>query len=94
MTSQFTDAVRELVAIGASIAANCERCFKFHYNEARKLGVSKEDVRRAVETAQMVTDSPAQAIAVLTEKCLRDSARKTPPHCGGPSSKDTASSRS
>src|SRR5450756_1444018 len=31
--SIFTDAVRELVAIGAAIAANCEICFKHHYND-------------------------------------------------------------
>lgn len=30
--SLFTDAVAELVAIGASIAANCEPCFKAHYD--------------------------------------------------------------
>jgi len=32
----FTDAVKELVAIGAAIGSNCEMCFKHHYNEARK----------------------------------------------------------
>jgi AhpD family alkylhydroperoxidase len=57
--SLFTDEVRELVAIGAAIASNCEPCFKHHYNEARKLGVSKEDIRLAVEQAQMVKESPA-----------------------------------
>jgi SAM-dependent methyltransferase len=33
----YTPAVNELVAIGAAIAANCEPCLKYHYNEARKL---------------------------------------------------------
>lgn len=42
--SLFTDAVAELVAIGAAIASNCEPCFKFHYDRARKLGVSHEDM--------------------------------------------------
>ena len=68
--SIFTDAVRELVAIGAAIASNCEPCFKHHYNEARKLGVSKEDMRLAVDIAQAVKDNPARAVLALAEKFL------------------------
>ena len=68
--SLVTDAVRELVAIGAAIASNCEPCFKYHYNEARKLGVSKEDIRLAVEMAEAVKASPARSIAELAEKYL------------------------
>ena len=79
----FTDAVKELVAIGASIASNCEMCFKHHFNEARKLGVSKDDIRRAVETAQMVKDSPARSVAELADKYLRGPTAKAAPCCCG-----------
>ncbi len=44
--SIFTAQVAELVAIGAAIASNCEPCFKYHYDQARKLGVSDLDMRR------------------------------------------------
>jgi AhpD family alkylhydroperoxidase len=84
----FTDAVKELVAIGAAIGSNCEMCFKHHYNEARKLGVSKEDMRLAVETAQMVKASPARSISELADKYLRDPAAQASPCCCGPSSDD------
>ena len=67
----FTEAVAELVAIGAAIASNCEPCFKFHYDKARKLGVSHEDMWRAVTTAQNVKDAPAKAISDLAERYLR-----------------------
>lgn len=70
--SIFTDAVKELVAIGAAIGSNCEPCFKFHYNEARKLGVSKDDMRLAVAMAQAVKNSPAQSILELAEKYLSE----------------------
>jgi AhpD family alkylhydroperoxidase len=66
--------VRELVAIGAAIAANCEFCFKFHYDKARKLGVSREDMLAAVETATMVKNSPAKSIAELAERYLKGEA--------------------
>jgi AhpD family alkylhydroperoxidase len=74
--SNMTSEVKELVAIGAAIAANCEFCFKFHYDKARKLGVSREDMLVAVETAIMVKNSPAKSIADLAEKYLKT---ETPP---------------
>ncbi len=69
--SLFTEAVGELVAIGAAIASNCEPCFKFHYDKARKLGVSREDMWRAVTTAQSVKDAPAKAVLDLADRYLR-----------------------
>lgn len=69
--SIFTDAVAELVAIGAAIAANCEPCFKFHFDKARKLGVTPEDIWSAVTTGQSVKDAPAKAILALAERYLR-----------------------
>ncbi len=66
--SMYTEAVQELVAIGAAIAANCDPCFRHHFDKARKLGVSKEDMARAVTTAQMVKESPARAVIELAEK--------------------------
>ena len=71
MASLFTEAVSELVAIGAAIASNCEPCFKFHYDKARKLGVSREDMLQAVTVAQKVKDAPARAVLELAERFLR-----------------------
>ena len=68
--SIYSEAVQELVAIAAAIASNCEPCFRYHFDKARKLGVSKEDMARAVTTAKMVKDSPARAVVELAEKYL------------------------
>lgn len=68
--SIFTEAVQELVALGAAIVANCEPCFRFHYDRARKLGVSPEDMLRAVRTAQGVKEAPAKAVLGLAERYL------------------------
>ena len=67
----FSAQVAELVALGASIAANCEPCFKFHYAEAKKLGVSAADMRRAVDLAQKVKDAPARAMVDLAQRMLK-----------------------
>jgi AhpD family alkylhydroperoxidase len=69
--SIFSDAVAELVAIGAAIAANCEPCFRYHYDKARKLGVSRDDMWAAVTLAQNVKDTPARAVLDLAERYLR-----------------------
>lgn len=68
--SLFTPQVAELVAIGAAIAANCEPCFKYHYDQARKLGVSELDMRYAVDLAQKVKDTPARAMLALADRYL------------------------
>ena len=80
----FTDQVRELVAIGAAIACNCEECFKYHYDKARKLGVTKDDVLLAVQMAQMVKESPAKSISELAAKYLgnKESEVKQNTECG------------
>ena len=69
--SLYTGAVAELVAIGASIASNCEPCFKFHFDKARKLGVSVEDMARAVDTAQAVKENPARSVLGLANRLLQ-----------------------
>jgi AhpD family alkylhydroperoxidase len=64
----YSPAVNELVAMGAAIAANCEPCLKYHYREAQNLGVSKQDMSRAVEMGAKVKDSPHQAILKLADR--------------------------
>jgi AhpD family alkylhydroperoxidase len=70
----YNPAVGELVAIGAAIAANCEPCFKYHYSQARKHGVSNEDVACAVTMAQKVKEAPARAVLDLANRYLGCSA--------------------
>jgi AhpD family alkylhydroperoxidase len=68
--SIFSDAVAELVAIGAAIASNCEPCFLYHYDKAQELGVSKEDMLAAVRVAQTVKEAPATSILDLATRYL------------------------
>ncbi len=68
--SLFTEQVAELVAIGAAIASNCEPCFRFHFDKARKLGVPDADVRRAVDLARQVKEAPARAVLNLADRYL------------------------
>jgi len=67
-TVEYSAGVNELVAIGAAIAANCEPCLKYHYQQAQHLGVAKTDMARAVTTGAAVKDSPHQAILRLADR--------------------------
>jgi AhpD family alkylhydroperoxidase len=67
-SSLFSRAVAELVALGAAIAANCEACLKYHYQQAQLLGVSKADMAEAVEMGRKVKDAPHQSILRLANK--------------------------
>lgn len=69
-SSIISPSVAELVAIGAAIGANCEPCFKYHYSQAHKLGVSREDIAQAVALADKVKRAPAQNMLTLADKIL------------------------
>lgn len=72
----FTPAVKELVALGAALACNCEPCLRHHYREARKLGISDEDIRLAFDMAAMVKQTPARNAQELAERLLGSKASK------------------
>ncbi|MFT3830478.1 MAG: sigma-70 family RNA polymerase sigma factor [Opitutaceae bacterium] len=64
----FSPIAAEYVAIGAAIGANCEPCLKYHVAEALKVGISKEDIAKAVALAARVKETPARNILRLAEQ--------------------------
>lgn len=66
----FVPAVKELVALGAALACNCEPCLRYHYREAKKLGVGDEDIRSALDVAAMVKQTPARTAQALVDRLL------------------------
>jgi hypothetical protein len=70
--SIFTDAVKELVAIGAAIGSSGEDALEYHCSEARKLGVSQDDLRLVVEMAQSVKDRTALSTWELAQKHISE----------------------
>lgn len=66
----LSEDIRELIAIGASIAANCEPCFRAHYKKAKDTGVSKEKMLEAVAIGDGVKNASAKNILNLAERYL------------------------
>ena len=48
---------QQLIAIAASVVANCEACLDYHVEEARKAGASESDMRNAVGIARTVREA-------------------------------------
>lgn len=95
--SLYSPEVAELVAIGAAMAANCLSCLKYHHERAKELGVSDEDISRAVATAEMVKQVSAHALTGLANRYLGVSStpseitpEKKSSCCPGTASKETS----
>lgn len=55
-SSVYSEEVSFLVAISAAVAADCKYCLVLHQEAARKLGVSDEDIFKAIDTGRRVRD--------------------------------------
>jgi AhpD family alkylhydroperoxidase len=51
--------IKELIALGASVACNCHPCVKFHLDQAGKLGIRSEDIEEALKVGMMVRGGAA-----------------------------------
>ncbi len=65
-----TEAVAELVALGAAMAANNEEAFQRHNFRLHKLGVAREDRIQAVNIALQVKMAPHRNLVEMAEAYL------------------------
>ena len=66
----LSETVKELVAIGAAVAAGCEPCLNFHVDKARTLEISDAAMREAIEMAVKVKSAATANMAKLAEKLI------------------------
>ena len=62
--------VKELVAMGASAAANCHPCMNYHLAQCDKLGIPREEVAAAVRIGLMVNHGAENAIRKKSREML------------------------
>lgn len=72
--NMYNEAVGELVALGAAIAANCQPCFKHHHAKAQALGISEDDMTSAVNTATTVKKMAERETLELADRMLSGAA--------------------
>lgn len=56
---KLDDRIIELIAIGASITANCQPCLQYHLTKARESGATEQEITEAVEVGKMVRKGAA-----------------------------------
>ena len=61
---------RELVVLGAAIASNCIPCTERHVPEARKAGLTDEEIAEAVSLADKVKRVPATKVVDVAASLL------------------------
>ena len=64
------DRVKELVAMGASAAANCHPCMEYHLAQCDRLGIDREEVAEAVKVGLMVNHGAETAIRKKSRELL------------------------
>ena len=66
----LSNSQRELVAIGAAIGSNCVPCIQHHIPEARKAGLTDDQIRTAVRLADKVRQVPARNVLKAATELL------------------------
>ena len=46
--------IKELIAIGASITARCQKCLDYHIQKAKKLNCSEKEIQEAIKVGEKI----------------------------------------
>ena len=60
--------IQELIAVGASVSANCHPCVKYHVAKAREIKVDENEIRQAIDVGKMVRKGAAGQMDKLIEE--------------------------
>lgn len=60
--------MKELVAIGASIACNCHPCVRYHVGKAQEMEIKAKAIQQAVAVGRMVRKGAAKQMDELIQE--------------------------
>jgi len=63
--------IKELIAIGASVSANCHPCVKYHVNKAREMAIDEKEIQQAIEVGKMVRKGAADQMDKLVSTVVK-----------------------
>ena len=66
--------IAELIAVGASITANCQPCLQHHIKKAWERGADEQEIADAIEIGRMVRKGAASNM----DKFISELAQKVP----------------
>jgi AhpD family alkylhydroperoxidase len=62
--------IQELIAVGASVAASCHPCVKYHVGKAHEMKIDEAEIRQAIDVGKMVRKGAASQMDKLLEELL------------------------
>jgi len=74
--------LKEMIAIGASVTANCIPCIRHHFIKAREVGLTDVEIKAAVQVGKMVRKGAAQKWDEEVSALLSSSAEEQKATCG------------
>ena len=64
------DRIKKLIAVGASVGANCHPCLEYHVGRALAFGIDKSEITEAVNVAKAVRGGATASMDNLALKLL------------------------
>ena len=64
----------ELIALGTSVAVNCQPCLQFHINEALKVGITIPEIKEAIQMGRTVRKGAAHKMDQFISTIISDEA--------------------
>ncbi|MGD2093644.1 MAG: carboxymuconolactone decarboxylase family protein [Phycisphaerales bacterium] len=67
----FDAKIKELIALGASVSANCHPCVKHHIKKARELKIDEAEIQEAIDVGKIVRKGAAGEMDELISKITK-----------------------
>lgn len=66
------ETIKKLIAVGASVGANCHPCLEHHVGKALASGIDREEILVAIEVGKAVRRGAASSMDNLASSLIRD----------------------
>jgi AhpD family alkylhydroperoxidase len=63
---------KKLIAVGASVGANCHPCLEYTVGKALQTGIGRDEIMEAIDVAKAVRQGAANSMDKLALNLIRD----------------------
>lgn len=64
--------IRELIALGSAIGANCHPCLRYHAERARQEGIPDDEIAEAIEVGKSIRTGARGSMDKLVDELLSE----------------------
>jgi AhpD family alkylhydroperoxidase len=64
------DRMKQLIAVGASVGANCHPCLEYTVGKALEAGIGRDEIMEAVDVAKAIKQGAASSMDKLALKLI------------------------